>query len=345
MYLRNAWYVAADATEVSRTLSRITVLEEEIVLYRRLDGRPVALEDACPHRKLPLSMGRLDGDLVECGYHGLKFDCSGACRLVPGQERIPPKARVRSYPVAERYGLVWIWMGDPAEAEESQIFPVPHYDDPAWTVSRGLPIDIACSYLLITDNLLDPSHVAWVHQTTFAGKGTDDTPIEVETQADRVIASRWILDHEVAPLYRPLVPFSGRCDRLQHYEVRYPSHADIVAVFTPAGAGGRGRPVPDEAFVMHSYNFMTPVDRGHSRYYYFQIRNVHPGDQAISKLMADSVRAAFLEDKLVLEACQRGLDRSGSPTIDLATDAAPKRFRRQLATMIERENATTLAAE
>ncbi len=345
MYLRNAWYVAADASEVSRSLSRITVLEENIVIYRKLDGTPAALEDACPHRKLPLSLGRLDGDQIECGYHGLKFDCTGACRLVPGQERIPPKARVRAYPVAERYGLVWIWMGDPALADPVEIFQVEYYDDPAWTVSRGKPIDIACNYLLITDNLLDPSHVAWVHQTTFAAKGTEDTPIEVDVQADRVIASRWMFDKEVAPLYQPLVPFTGNCDRLQHYEVRFPSHADIVAVFTPAGLGGRDKPLPDQVFLMHSYNFMTPVDERTSRYYYFQIRNVFPGDEKISKLMADSVRSAFLEDKIVLEGCQRGLETSKTPTIDLATDAAPKRFRRQLAALIERENETTLAAE
>ena len=108
MFLRNAWYVAGWATEITRDLCPIQVLGEKIVIYRKEDGAPAALEDSCPHRRLPLSMGRLIGDHVECGYHGLTFDCAGKCIRVPGQDRIPPKARVRSYPVAEKWGLVWI---------------------------------------------------------------------------------------------------------------------------------------------------------------------------------------------------------------------------------------------
>ncbi len=343
-YLRNVWYVAADATEVTRTLKRIRVLGEEIVIYRKESGEPAALEDACPHRKLPLSMGRLQGDEVECGYHGLTFDCAGACTRVPGQERIPPSIRVKSYPVLDRFGLVWIWMGDPALASEDKLFPVEHYGEAGWTVSRGAPIDIACNYLLITDNLLDPSHVAWVHQTSFAAKGTEDTPLAVDAKDDGVVVSRWMLNQEVAPLYKPLVPFTGRCDRLQHYEVRFPSHAIIIAYFTPAGKGGHGKPVPEDAFFMFSYNFMTPVDEKNTRYYYFQIRNVHPGDLKVSELMANGVRAAFLEDKAVLEACEIGLSTATSRTVDLAIDAGPLRFRRLLDKRIEREHGAKAAA-
>jgi vanillate O-demethylase monooxygenase subunit len=346
MYLRNAWYVAATAAEVTRTLRRIKVLGEDIVVYRTEKGAPAALEDACPHRKLPLSMGRLKGDIVECGYHGMTFDCTGACTWVPGgQGHVPTSAKVKSYPVEERYGLVWIWMGEAALADLGKIFPVEHYDDPAWGRSGGEPIDIACNYLLITDNLLDPSHVAWVHQTSFAAKGTEDTPLSVSPKESGVIVSRWMLDQEVAPLYQPLVPFKGKCDRLQHYEVRFPSHAIIIAYFTPAGKGGPGKPVPDDAFFMYSYNFMTPVDEGNTRYYYFQVRNVYPDSEEVSALMAQGVRAAFLEDKLVLEACQRGLANPRTRPIDLAIDAGPLRFRRMLDKLMEGENTKSVAAE
>jgi len=345
MYLRNVWYVAATASEVGRTLHRIKVLGEDIAVYRTEKGDPVALEDACPHRKLPLSMGRLKGDEVECGYHGLTFNRSGACVKAPGQERIPPSAKIRSYPVLERYGLVWIWMGEPELANPAEIFPVEHYDDPDWGVSRGDPIDIACNYLLITDNLLDPSHVAWVHQKSFAAKGTEDTPLDVKAEDKGVIVSRWMLNQEVATLYKPLVPFKGHSDRLQHYEVRFPSHAIIIAYFTPAGKGGPGKPVPEDAFFMFSYNFMTPVDENNTRYYYFQVRNVQPRSDEISKLMAGGVRAAFLEDKEILEACQKGLRDPHSRPINLAIDAGPLRFRRILAKLIEQEAGTRVAAE
>ncbi|HWT35117.1 MAG TPA: Rieske 2Fe-2S domain-containing protein, partial [Paraburkholderia sp.] len=156
MFLRNAWYVAAWDAEVTRALMSVTILGEPVVLYRREDGAPVALEDACPHRKLPLSMGRLIGDHVECGYHGLTFDCEGACVRAPGSPRIPPGAKVRSYPLAERYGLLWIWMGHAEEADPSTIVQIDEWGDPAWGVNRGDAMTVACHYLYVTDNLLDP---------------------------------------------------------------------------------------------------------------------------------------------------------------------------------------------
>jgi phenylpropionate dioxygenase-like ring-hydroxylating dioxygenase large terminal subunit len=102
MFLRNSWYVAARSAEVARKpLARI-LLNEPVALYRKEDGTPVALEDRCCHRQLPLSMGRLEGDELRCGYHGLKFDASGTCVEIPGQTAIPPQARVRAYPLLER---------------------------------------------------------------------------------------------------------------------------------------------------------------------------------------------------------------------------------------------------
>lgn len=344
MYLRNVWYVAAEAAEITREPRRIRVLGEDICVYRTENGGPVALEDACPHRKLPLSMGRVRGDMIECGYHGLTFDGTGACRRVPGQARIPTGARVHAYPLAERYGLVWIWMGDPAHADPDRIIAAPNFDAPGWAVSRGTPIDIACNYQLINDNLLDPSHVAWVHVTSFGNAACEDTPLEVDVSDTGVTVSRWMFDQEVAPFYRALVPFDGRCDRLQHYEVRFPSHAYIVALFTPVGQGGRGRPVPQQAFMMESFNLMTPVDDTHTRYYYFQIRNVKTDDESVSRMMAEGVRSAFMEDSVVLSACQIGLTNTRTAPIDLAIDAGPLRFRRQLEKRIAEER-RALAAE
>ena len=115
MFVRNAWYVAAWAREVSG-LHAVTMLGEEIVIFRKSDGSYAALEDACPHRKLPLSMGKVVGDDIECGYHGLKFDCTGACIRVPATPNAAANARVRAYPVEDRYGLTWVWTGDAARA-------------------------------------------------------------------------------------------------------------------------------------------------------------------------------------------------------------------------------------
>ncbi|HEY9571937.1 MAG TPA: Rieske 2Fe-2S domain-containing protein, partial [Pusillimonas sp.] len=198
MFLKNAWYVAALDSEVGRNLHAARILGEDIVLYRKQDGSVAALEDACPHRKLPLSMGRLQGDDVECGYHGLTFDCSGSCVRAPGIAHIPKAAVVRSYAVAERYGLVWVWMGDAALADPARIVEVAHWGDPAWGMNRGEALTVQCNYRYLTDNLLDPSHVSWVHQTSFGNASIVGQPLQVAVNDDGVLVSRWMRDVEVA---------------------------------------------------------------------------------------------------------------------------------------------------
>ena len=345
MFLRNAWYVAAWDHEIGRNLTPQTILGENVVLYRKEDGTLAALEDACPHRKLPLSMGRLKGDQVECGYHGLTFDCSGTCTRVPGAEKVPHVARVRSYPVEERYGLVWIWMGDPALADPAEIFAVENWGDPAWGLNRGESMMLDCNYLYMTDNLLDPSHVAWVHQTSFASSATAETPLETTVGDKGVTVWRWMLDSEPAPFYAPFLKFSGNCDRKQHYEVHYPCNAIIKAIFTPVGAGGEGRPLHPDTFLMDSYNFMTPVDATHTRYFWFQMRNFAPNDLEVSKRFASSVRGAFEEDRVVLQAVQKGMEAMTTPNLDLKIDIGPLRFRRRLSQMITAEQQPRMAAE
>ena len=117
MFLRNSWYVAAWDREIGRQPLARMILGEPIVLYRQEDGRPVALEDRCCHRHLPLSLGQLEGDTLRCGYHGLRFDAGGRCIEIPSQAQIPPDAAIRSYPLVERFNWVWIWMGDPKRAD------------------------------------------------------------------------------------------------------------------------------------------------------------------------------------------------------------------------------------
>ena len=340
-FLHNAWYVAALSAEVGRTPRAVTMLAQDIVLYRQQDGTPVALEDACPHRKLPLSMGRLKGDAIECGYHGLTFDCTGRCVLAPTQARIPPYAQVRSYPVHERYGLVWVWMGDAARARREDIVAIPHHDDPTWHITTGDQIRIACHYLLVVDNLLDPSHVAWVHRDSFAGVGTDDTPLDVVDTDDGVICSRWVMGQPPPPFYAPLVKFQGAADRLQHYEVRWPSVAINKGIYAPAGRGGPAlvdeRQDGPDIYRMVSYNFLTPVDEHHTQYFWLQHRNTDPRDESITRRNADGARAAFEEDRVVLEAVQRGLARSTTRTTGLLLDLAARRFRERLAARIAQE--------
>jgi vanillate O-demethylase monooxygenase subunit len=345
MYLKNCWYVAAWSSDVGRTLKAETFLGENVVLYRKQDGTPVALEDACPHRKLPLSCGNLKGDTVECGYHGLTFDSMGTCVAAPTQaSAIPRRAAVKSYPVVDRYRFLWIWMGDPALADPDKIFEIPNFDDSSWGKTDGGVMDIACHYLWVCDNLLDPSHVAWVHVTSFAGAGTDDEPLNLDRHDRGVVVSRWIGGKPPSPYYAKLVRFDGPCDRLQHYEMCLPAIGVNKSIYTPAGTGGyAAAPVP-ETFINISYNFMTPIDADRTRYFWFQHRNDHADDVAISTYMNDGARMAFTEDREVLEKVHEGMKHATTPHIDLGLDAGAKSFRQMLDRAIAAE-ATAQAAE
>ncbi len=343
--LRNAWYVAEASSVLTKNLHAVRILGEDVLLYRKDDGTVVALENACPHRKVPLSMGKRRGDFVECAYHGLTFDGSGACVRAPISDVVRERARVCSYPVAERYGLIWIWMGEAALADPQSIFKLDNWDDPEWGCTAIDSMVVDCNYLYITDNLLDPTHVAWVHPTSFGDQACAETPLKTDIMANGVAVSRWMLDVEVAPFYTKFVKFKGNADRQQYYEVRFPSHALIRAVFAPAGAGGpEGKDCPN-TFLMDSFNFMTPIDEHTTRYFWFQMRNFAPGDEEVNAAFAAAVRSAFEEDKRVLEAVHKGMQQPRTPHIDLPSDAGPTRFRRRLAGMIRAEEDAQIAGQ
>lgn len=339
MFLKNAWYVAGWSKEYGQKLVAQRLLNECVVLYRKQDGTPVALENACPHRKLPLSKGSLKNDVIECGYHGLTFDGSGKCVAAPTQpEQIPEKARVRSYPVVDRYRLLWIWMGEPELADPNDIVHIENFDNPNWGCTEGGTMEMECNYLWICDNLLDPSHVAWVHVSSFAGAGTDDGQLDLHRTESGVTVSRWIYGKLPSPYYSGLVKFEGQCDRLQHYELRIPSIAINKSVYTPVGTGGPDRPAVDKTYINVSYNFMTPVDDGLTRYFWFQHRNTDPNDESVSKFMNDGARMAFEEDRAVLTEVHKGMRDRHTPNIDLRLDAGAKLFRKQLQQRIDNEN-------
>jgi phenylpropionate dioxygenase-like ring-hydroxylating dioxygenase large terminal subunit len=339
MFLKNAWYVAGWSKEYGQKLVAQRLLNECVVLYRKQDGTPVALEDACPHRKLPLSKGALKDDAIECGYHGLTFDGSGKCIAAPTQpEQIPEKARVRSYPVVDRYRLLWIWMGEPELADPNDIVHIENFDNPDWGCTEGGTMEMECNYLWICDNLLDPSHVAWVHVSSFAGAGTDDGQLDLHRTDSGVTVSRWIYGQLPSPYYSDLVKFEGECDRLQHYELRIPSIAINKSVYTPVGTGGPDKPPVDKTYINVSYNFMTPVDDGLTRYFWFQHRNTDPNDESVSKFMNDGARMAFEEDRAVLTEVHKGMRDRHTPNIDLRLDAGAKLFRKQLQQRIDNEN-------
>ena len=160
--LRDFWHPVAFADEVTSQPRRVTLLDERVVVYRIADGTPVALRDLCIHRGTPLSLGWVEGDIITCAYHGWSYGPDGACVRIPSVDEsraIPAKARVDAYRATERYGLVWVCLGEP----RADLPAFPEYDDPAYKrfIVESEAWDASAARLI--ENFVDTAHFAWVH--------------------------------------------------------------------------------------------------------------------------------------------------------------------------------------
>ncbi|WP_143673193.1 Rieske 2Fe-2S domain-containing protein, partial [Streptomyces griseiscabiei] len=198
MFPLNAWYAAAWDAEVGRTLLARTICERPVVLYRTTSGTAVALADACWHRLVPLSMGRLHGDDLICGYHGLAYGPNGRCTHMPAQETLNPSAAVTSYPVVEQHRFVWIWPGDPAAADPALVPDLHWNDDPEWA-GDGETIHLDCDYRLVLDNLMDLTHEQFLHSDSLGNDELSDAEPDVDHDADTVTVTRWMRGIEAPP--------------------------------------------------------------------------------------------------------------------------------------------------
>ena len=332
MFPRNFWYVAAWDWEVRRhELFRRTICGEPIVFWRKEDGKPAALEDRCCHRHMPLSHGKLKGDNVECLYHGITYDGTGACIHVPSQKAIPPAAKVRSFPIAERYHWIWVWMGDPALANPALITDVHWMDDPQWRF-KGERLALEGNYLLLVENLLDLTHLQFVHATTLGTAAISANPIKTERERDLVRVTRWIPDSPAPPFFRKAGGFSAEeaVDRWQIIEYTPPAFVRLdvgcARVGTGARAGNRA-----EGINMRNLNAITPETDTTTHYFWAQAHNFGLDDPTLTELIFRQVHTAFLEDLAVIKGQQMNLDALGDalpPQVDFNQDAGGLQARR-----------------
>jgi phenylpropionate dioxygenase-like ring-hydroxylating dioxygenase large terminal subunit len=337
MFLRNGWYAAIWSNDLTdRPIGRI-FLNEKVVLFRNASGQVAALEDCCCHRAAPLSKGELSGEHLACGYHGLKYDTNGQCVEVPGQSIVPRGAKVRSYPLREKWGVAWIWMGDPAKADESKIPNLHWLADPGWTATPGY-IHLKSSYQFLIDNLLDLTHVAYVHKKTLAGDPREaTTPTKTERLPDGVRVGRWMIDFVPPPLFAKAGNFTGKVDRWQFATWRPPAtvYLDVGCAKTGTGAPEGDR---SQGISIWSSHLITPETEDSSHYMFCFARNFRVGDADMSRLLFEGSKATFLEDAEMLEAVQQNR-RGGSleGLVDIAADAAQLQARRMLAQLISAE--------
>jgi len=345
MFIRNCWYVAAWDTEIpAEGLFHRTLLNEPVLLYRDTQGRVVALENRCCHRSAPLHIGRQEGDCVRCLYHGLKFNPSGACVEIPGQEQIPPKTCIKSYPVVERNRLVWIWMGDPARANPDDIVDYFWHDSPEWRMKPGY-IHYQANYKLIVDNLLDFTHLAWVHPTTL---GTDSAAslkpvIERDTTGTgKLTITRWYLNDDDINLHKSVAKFEGKADRWQIYQWSPPALLRMDTGSAPTGTGApEGRRVPEAVQFRHT-SIQTPETETTSHYWFCQARNFDLDDEALTEKIYQGVVVAFEEDRTMIEAQQKILSQvPDRPMVSIAADAGLNQGRWLLDRLLKAENGGT----
>lgn len=342
IFLYNCWYVVAWDHELidGKKLAR-TILEKPLVLYKGESGKYVALDDRCCHRGAPLSMGRLEGDDIRCMYHGMKYDPSGKCIQIPGQDRIASSMLVRSYPVEERGHLVWVWMGDPELADPELILDYPPLHDDNW---KGLPayLHYDANWLLIVDNLSDFAHLAFVHTNTLGGSeeyAYKTKPVAIERLERGFRVERWHMDAEPPPFHKKVIADKeARVDRRNIGEMTIPGIFFLQTLFSPAGTGAEKGKL-DGARQYRNCQFMTPETRRTTHFFWNYLHNFDLDNSNIALSLRESLFEGFYEDKAIIEAQQQLLDSDPDFRLRvIAADEALTHFRQVLKKLIKEEN-------
>lgn len=339
-FIRNVWYVAAWSHELSdRPIGR-TVAGEPIMLYRRSDGTTVAMEDRCPHRQAPLSLGRIEGDTIRCMYHGMVFDSSGTCLSIPGAAAIPANTDVRTFPVVERHDWLWVWTGDPSRADPALIPEAYGLNNPDW-VMRADALDYDADYQLINDNLCDLSHVDYTHETTLGfasgSKWSNDAP-RITPIENGLLFERWFVD-QIAQPGRPELT-----DTFTMYHYMLPGLFIMRSRMYPTGtASSCGLTAPPSELPMISQRIeqqaITPIAQGRTRYLYATGVEARIASPELLETMMAVINAAFAEDKAMIEAQQRiwNVTDADKPKAFIPQDKGPSLFRRMIAKRLREE--------
>jgi phenylpropionate dioxygenase-like ring-hydroxylating dioxygenase large terminal subunit len=342
-FLRNAWYVAAWSDDVGdEQLVARTIMHEPIVLFRKADGSVAAIADRCAHRFAPLSMGKVvGGDRIQCAYHGLEFDGSGACVRNPhGAKNIPPRARVKSYPVIEKHKAVWLWMGqEPADPAKVPDFAALDNVPELYTTKRD-SITIRANYQLIIDNLLDLSHTSYLHEGILGNADTVESEITVEQDGNDVVVERHATNSAPPGMFAQFWPnHPARVDKFTKMRWMAPSTLRLVTGICKMGAA------PESGTGYNAIHMLTPENERSTLYHFTAVRfGVLTTDEKLNrdlqKKIAEMRRFAFAEqDAPMIEAQQRVIESAIEPLdpVILAVDVGPVRYKRILNKMLQAE--------
>lgn len=329
-FLENAWYCAAWSSEVGTGQFHRVIIGRDILLLRAADGHAMAFDNYCPHRSAPLHLGQFRDGRLQCPYHGLQFGLDGRCIHNPHHPsgQAPDKALLRRYPIVEQDALLWIWMGDPQLADAAAIPDFSCHGDPALErVSGTLTID--AWYELITDNLLDLTHVEFVHAGILGSSAVSRGSHEVVQDGTTVWSMRWCPDGEAPPaLARAFGDYRDPVDHWLYMRWDAPASMLLDVGITPVGKSRR------DGWWVYGTDILTPADATTTHYFWGITYGQGVGDPRVAASHEKAVQLAFVQqDKPMIEAQQRALRlRDGVDIADvesawLDTDAAPTRAR------------------
>lgn len=349
MFIKNAWYVACMPKEIDGKPLGRQVCGERIAFYRGAEGKVAAVEDFCPHRGAALSLGFVENGNLVCGYHGLTMGCDGKTVSMPMQ-RVGGFPCIKSYPVVEKYGFIWVWPGNPEKADESLI---PHLE---WAVSNewaygGDMFHVKCDYRLMIDNLMDLTHEAYVHADSIGQDEIDESPVETSVDGEKVITSRHMPGITAPPFWKAAMRANGLddslvVDRWQISRFSPPSHVLIDVGVAVAGKGGLDADPKyrSRAIVV---DFITPETENSHWYFWGMARNFQADDTELTERTKERQGKIFEQDLGVLEAQQRNLDEHPDRRLlMLNIDAGGVQSRRVIDRLVkaeQEENATASA--
>ena len=344
MFVKNAWYVACMAHDVADQPFGRRICGQRMVFFRGDSGRVAALEDICPHRGAPLSLGRVQDGRLVCGYHGLEMGCEGKTLAMPGQ-RVQSFRPIRAYPVLERYGFVWVWPGDTDKADPEQLPRFEFFDNPAWAYGGGL-YQVQAGYELMIDNLMDLTHETYVHSTSIGQTEIDATPCKTSTEGERVITSRFMNNITAPPFWRMAMranglPEEALVDRWQICRFTPPSHIMIDVGVALAGKGGFDAADGDKVYSV-VVDFITPETETSHWYFWGMARKFRPDDAALTASIREGQGKIFAEDLQMLERQQQNLlEHPQHPLMKLNIDAGGVHSRRLIKRRLAEEHDAT----
>jgi vanillate O-demethylase monooxygenase subunit len=341
MFLKNTWYVACQTHELTDKPLGRKICNEAMVFFRDAEGKPAAVQDFCPHRGAPLSLGRVCNGQLVCGYHGLVMGCDGHTVNMPGHQ-VRTFEPIKSFAVIERYGFVWVWPGKAELADPAKMPVFEWFENPQWAYGGGL-YHIECDYRLMIDNLMDLTHETYVHSTSIGQPEIDETPCKTVTEGDQVSTSRFMEGIKAPPFWQMAMrandlPDDAMVDRWQICRFTPPSHVLIEVGVALAGKGGYHADPKDKASSV-VVDFITPETETSIHYFWGMVRQFKPEDQALTASIREGQGKIFAEDMEMLQRQQANILANPDRKLKiLSIDAGGVMSRRVIDRLLALEN-------